>query len=175
MKVAIGNTAGRCGFLGVVMALGLTVQATAQTPDGEACAAFKWPISDARQALAGTVANLASGAKAPGDFELALAPMEQVAFPTKPERSPKHAGTFGGFVMADPPGGKTFQVTLSNEAWIDVVQDGKIVKSGGFSGKPGCAGVRKSVRFALPSSQPVTIQISGVEAQSIRVDLRGVD
>ena len=169
------NTTGRLGIVSLVLALGLATQAPAQTPEGDACTAFKWPIGEARQALAGTVAKLASGAKAPGDFELALAPTEQVAFPTKPERAPKHAGTFGGFVTAEPPKGGTFQVTLSDEAWIDVVQDGKIVKSSGFSGKAGCAGVRKSVRFSLPSSQPVTIQVSGVDAQSIRVDLRGVD
>ena len=108
-------------------------------------------------------------------FELALAPNDQVSFPVKPQRSPKKTGTFGGFVTADAPKGKLLQVTVSDYAWIDVVQDGKMARSKGFAAKAGCEGVRRSVRFTVRPSQPVTIQISGADRQTIRVDLRGVD
>ena len=159
-------------------ALAQNTQAPAPAPvqaPVDACAAFKWPIGGAKSALSGDVAKVASGAKAGADFELALAPNDQVAFPVKPQRSPKKAGTFGGFVTADAPKGKLLQVTASDYAWIDVVQDGKLVRTKGFSTQAGCENVRKSVRFVVRAAQPVTVQISGADRQTIRVDIRDAD
>ncbi len=59
-------------------------------------------------------------------------------------------------------------MTVSDVAWIDVVQDGGLQKSSAFSGVLGCPGVRKSVIFTL-SSDPFTVEISGVNAPSIRL------
>ena len=141
----------------------------------DACSAFAWPIDAAKTAMSGSLPDVASGDLAPQDFALALAPTEGVAFPTKPERAPKGPGTFGGFVTTSPPAGSTLQVTLSDDAWVDVVQGGAVVKSAAFSGKGGCEGVRKSVRFVLPGRGQVTLQVSGTSVRSLRVDLRGLD
>ena len=148
---------------------------SAQAPAPDTCAAFTWPVAEIKAALAGDLAMVASGAAAPPDFELALVPTEQVPFPLKPERAPKKAGTFGGFVTLDAPRAGLLQVTLSDEAWIDLVQSGALVKSAAFSGKAGCEGVRKVVRFALTGTGPLTLQVSGAEARSVRVDVRAVE
>ncbi len=140
--------------ISALFVLAASLPALAQTPTPDACAAFTWPITDAKQALAGDIPKITSGSAAPHDFSLALAPTEQVPFPVKPERAPKKLGTSGGFVTLDPPKGKMMQATLSDEAWIDVVQNGAYVKSAAFSGKQGCDGVRKVVRFTLPDSAP---------------------
>ena len=60
------------------------------------------------------------------------------------------------------------QITLSAEAWVDVVQDGRFLRSVAFSGRSGCAAMRKSVRFEL-QQRPATIQISGASGQRINL------
>jgi len=48
------------------------------------------------------------------------------------------------------------------------VQDGQFLRSVTSSGVRGCEGIRKSVKFEI-LPKPFTIQISGVEANSISV------
>ncbi len=81
-------------------------------------------------------------------------------------RSPE---TFAGFIQVMAPARLgTYKITLSSEAWIDVVQDGQVVKSGAFSGATGCEGIRKSVKFELAAA-PFIIEISGVTARTIAI------
>ena len=51
---------------------------------------------------------------------------------------------------------------------VDVVQDGRRLKSLTATGATGCAGVRKSVKFELAAT-PFTMQLSGVQANSIGI------
>jgi len=64
----------------------------------------------------------------------------------------------------DRPG--LYQVTASGDAWIDVVQDGRFVKSVGSTGRRDCPGLRKSLRFELHPA-PFVIQVSGVASETI--------
>ena len=85
-----------------------------------------------------------------------------------PERAPK-PGAFGGVLkISGLPKAGLYEITLSDEAWIDVVQNGASVKSSDFSGQKNCPGVRKSVRFPLAAG-PATVQISNVASASIQV------
>ncbi len=60
------------------------------------------------------------------------------------------------------------QVTLSDDAWIDVVQDGKETRSASHVGLHGCPDLRKSVRFELKAA-PAKVQIRGAPRASIKV------
>ncbi|WP_214469881.1 hypothetical protein [Mesorhizobium sp. dw_380] len=132
------------------------------------CEAFKWPVTR-EQALfaappaAPAGASLAVGAAA----DLALVPFEKAGFAVPPEHAPA-AGTFGAVAsVAVPPEG-TIQISLSGEAWIDVIQDGHVVKSSGYSGVKTCPGIRKSVRFKLAPGQ-ATVQFSGAKKADLKV------
>jgi hypothetical protein len=61
-----------------------------------------------------------------------------------------------------------YEITLSDEAWIDVVQGGASVKSSDFSGQKNCPGVRKSVRFPLAAGA-ATVEISNAASAAIQV------
>lgn len=67
-----------------------------------------------------------------------------------------------------------YQVTLSHEAWIDIVQAGAYRPSGEFSGVHGCPGLRKSVRFEF-SAAPLVLQLSGASAPVIKIAIRKVE
>jgi hypothetical protein len=59
-----------------------------------------------------------------------------------------------------------YQITLSDDAWIDVIQNGRYARSVGSTGRSDCPGVRKSVRLDLDAS-PVVLQVSGVAPETI--------
>jgi hypothetical protein len=141
----------------------------AEEPSG--CDKFKWPIERERAALtAPDRLKIASGADLnptlPVAGVISLRPSAEANLPTTPERMPA-VNTFSGFAAfknALPPG--RYTINLSAAGWIDVVQDGKFLRSVTSSGVRGCEGIRKSVKFEIPP-KPFTIQISGVEADSI--------
>ena len=146
-----------------------TIEARAQ--DATGCDKFKWSVAHERAWFAAGAKQVAAGADIPiaeQAYALALSPEESAGFVAPPERAPK-PGTFGGIVkIAALPKGGVYDVTLSDEAWIDVVQNGAAVKSSDFSGQKNCAGVRKSVRFNLAAGA-ATVQISNVQSASIQL------
>jgi hypothetical protein len=128
------------------------------------CKEFAWPLARELAWLsAADLPAIASGATAPINAAVVvkLRLMGEIAFAMPPERAPKIAGSFGAALRIESPGkAGLYQITLSEEAWIDVVQNDSRAKSAAFSGKQGCAGMRKSVRFNLAAA-PFVIQISG--------------
>jgi hypothetical protein len=154
----------------IALVLLATVPAwAAEEPVG--CDKFKWNVDRERAALtAPDRARLASGGELAAlpstGITLELRTPAEAKLPSPPERSPKE-GTFAGFVTfksALPPG--RYTISLSASGWIDVVQDGQFLKSITSSGVRECEGIRKSVKFEIPA-KPLTIQISGIEANSI--------
>src|SRR5689334_14951864 len=150
--------------------------ALAQEPSG--CDKFKWPLDKERATLTGTdLPKLASGSRAnwplPFATTVALVPFSEAKLAIAPERAPKSNNSFAGLIeVAAPPRSGTYKITLSSEGWIDVVQNGKRLNSIASTGATGCAGVRKSVKFALGAA-PFTAQFSGIEANSVGVAISG--
>jgi hypothetical protein len=98
-----------------------------------------------------------------------LEPFADAHLPSTPSRAPKSPNTYAGFVRVSAlQKPATYRITLSQGAWIDVVQDGQEVKSSASSGATGCDGVRKSVKFELDAA-PFIIEISGTTADAIAI------
>jgi hypothetical protein len=161
----------RSGFLrrlipAFTVALTLAAPAGAGAADG-ACAGFKWPVDREIAWMTGPVTDHAAIGREGGAVELHLADVAEAGFELPPERAPK-SGTRGGLLRLEALPAGTYQVTLSDEAWIDMVQAGARVASIDFSGVKGCPGLRKSVRFRLAAGA-ATVQVSGASADRIRV------
>lgn len=142
-------------------------------PVPAACTAFDWPLMrEMAWFEAPSLARLSSGDALPGAMPgavLALKPSEEVAFPVPPSRKPA-AGSFGGVLTVPAPTRPgLYQITLSDEAWLDVSQDGRsTLRPTAHTGKRDCPGLRKSLRFQL-GTQPVTIEISNAKADGIKI------
>ncbi len=167
----------RLGLALFAVAVASSCPAWAQ--DASGCAKFKWSVAREQTAFAAPdLPNVESGQSLPGVVSAAivkLQPQAEVRFDRPPARKPKAATPFAAVLKLAPlaaPG--TYQITLSDEAWIDVLQVGKEVRSAGFSGQPDCPGVRKSVKFPLQAGE-ITVQISGVRTDSIKVDVLPVE
>lgn len=134
----------------------------------DGCEAFKWPVAREQSLFAAAPAaqggaTLAVGAAA----DLALEPIDAVSFTVPPEHAPAD-GTFGTTANVTVPPDGELQISLSGEAWIDVIQDGRAVKSAAFSGVKTCPGIRKSVRFKLAGGAAI-VQVSGAKEDSIKI------
>jgi hypothetical protein len=160
------------GRLGLSVALLAALLASAAAEDG--CDKFAWPLARERTLLAAankpTVKAGQTFAAIPkGAFIVNLQPGAEAAFAKPPERKPRAERWFGGairFPGLEKPG--IYQVTLSEEAWIDVVQDDRYARSVGSTGRSDCPGLRKSVRLDL-GAMPFILQISGVTSDTIAV------
>ncbi|GJD37403.1 hypothetical protein [Methylobacterium aerolatum] len=149
------------------------MQASATEPP--ACAGFKWPVSQERAAFTEpSLPRLTSGSAVPAGVEamaLALRPASAVTLPVPPGRTAK-PGTFSGFVTATVASPGTYQVTLSEAAWVDLSQDGRTpLEPAAHSGTTGCPEVRKTLRFALRPGT-VTVSIANAPTDRIAIGLR---
>ena len=152
------------------LAFSATSAVAAEEPSG--CDKFKWPIERERAALAApNLAKLASGseqAALPSEaITLGLVAPSEAKLPTPPERTPKD-GTFAGFMRVKSAKAGLYTVGLSSGAWIDVVQDGHVLKPVAFSGATDCSGIRKTVKYEL-SAQPFVLQVSGARENAIAI------
>ena len=161
-----------------VLCLATLVSAAAVAPaaaDSDPCTAFKWPVRREKQAFEGTqLPILKSGAQYPGVMAgatVALDPQERVSYPVPPGHKPRNNPAHGAVVNVSPlAAGGTYQVTLSDDAWVDLVQNGKLLRSTSFTGATGCPGIRKSVRFKLDQG-PLLIEISDAGAERVNLDM----
>jgi hypothetical protein len=143
----------------------------AEEPSG--CDKFKWNIDHARAALtAPDRVKLISGSELAAvpatGVTLALVAPADAKLPTPPERAPKD-GTFAGFAkVTSAPKAGSYTISLSNGAWVDVVQDGHFLKPVAFSGATDCDGIRKTMKYDL-SASPFVLQISGARENSLSI------
>jgi hypothetical protein len=140
--------------------------ASAQAAD-DGCARFAWSVARERTWFAAPeIARVTSGDSLPAipkqAFTLRLLPAGEAPFVLRPERKARSERGFGGVVQLpglDQRG--IYQVTLSDDVWLDIVQDGRYARSVGSTGRSDCPGIRKSVRLDL-SPAPLALQVSGV-------------
>jgi hypothetical protein len=157
----------------VVAILFLAAVATPALAQG-GCGNFKWKLEKEHALLTSTSAAKTSngaeqGALPATALALSLEPAAAAKLATPPERAPKQPSTFAGYVrFAGAPVAQTILVTLSAEAWIDLVQGGHYVKPTAFSGVHDCATMRKSIKFELAPG-PFAVQLSGVAAETINM------
>ena len=147
----------------------LLIAAPAFAQEQVGCDKFKWPLERERALLTQAPVAKSGGEIALGAaVKLTLVPVVEAKLPVPPSRTPK-SGSYAGIIQISAlPATGTYRVTLTANAWVDVVQDGQIVPSGEFTGAGGCEGLRKSVKFKL-NSKPAIIELTGMETSEIGV------
>ncbi|KJC39185.1 hypothetical protein UP09_25285 [Bradyrhizobium sp. LTSP885] len=163
----------RKSLFAVLLLLVSTPAFAAEEPSG--CDKFKWPIDRERAALtAPDRVKLASGSEQAAlpstGITLALVTPADAKLPSPPERAPKD-GTFAGFTsIKTAPKAGLYTISLSAGAWVDVVQDGHLLKPKAFSGATDCDGIRKTIKVELAAS-PLVLQVSGARENAISITI----
>ncbi len=142
-------------------------------PGASGCDSFTWPIARERAWFGDAkLARRASGARLSRidrAVDLSLRPTSKVRFFMAPERAPGAHSYSGEVTFFGVPRPAVYQVTLSDEAWIDVFENGVRLKPTSATAATTCAGVRKSVRFRLAPGDLVLIQLSDATKDSIKI------
>jgi hypothetical protein len=136
------------------------------------CDAGKWPLSAIQARFGASLPTIASGdsLNALGAPVLVnLSAQSEVAFPHAPGRAAKANPAFAAIVRLSPAPAATYQITLSDGAWVDVVDNGELVKQSGYVRRRDCPGIDKSIRFKT-NGGPLTIQISGAYSKTIKLE-----
>ncbi len=159
----------------LVAALALLLAAPVWAEEPSGCGGFAWNVERERTLLLAEPLKPGADAldrNAGRAIQLNLKPFAEAKLVIPPERPPKDPATsFAGVAsFAAGVGKRTWRVSLSESAWIDVIQDGAYVASGRFTGARDCEGIRKSVAFAIGPA-PFTVQISGATSPDIRIVL----
>jgi hypothetical protein len=156
----------------------LAVSSTAFAAETGGCGSFAWPLTTELQWMkAADSAAVASGTKLPAPpakaISFSLEPMNAVAFAVAPTGRLKPNGdVYGGIVTFESAGGPgLYQISLQTGGWVDVVQNGKPLKTAAHSGKSDCDGIRKSVRFNIGAG-PVTLEFSNMKNDTIKFAIR---
>jgi imidazolonepropionase-like amidohydrolase len=147
---------------------------TTAAEEGSGCDKLAWPLARERAWLAAAekptiAAGTTIAAMPKAAFVLSLQPNGKASFALPPERQPKADAWFGGMLSlpaVEKPG--LYQVTLSDEAWIDVVQNGRYLKAVAHTGRHDCPGARKSIRFEITQA-PFIVQLSDAPRDAMAV------
>lgn len=157
----------RLAAVALIAAAGL-----AQAQEGTGCSGFRWGLDRERAQLAEAgKPSLPNGGALPYGtaITLELGPLKTAGLPKVPERPPRSTNAFAGhFTLSPPAKPGVYRVTISSEAWIDVLDGGAYLHPIAFTGARDCDGARKSVKFDLPA-RPLALQFSGVPRDRISV------
>jgi len=144
----------------------------------EGCSGFSWPVETEMAWMTSPLSEPAeTGAQMPSltakAIALKLKPSQLITLPVKSgKKQPVAPDSYSGwFEIKSLPKSGLYQIALSHEGWIDVIQNGEPVQSQAFTGQKECKIVRKSVRFELGAG-PVTVEISGAPADTVKVTIR---
>jgi hypothetical protein len=165
--------------IGLVCLTVLALLAPAIAAD-DGCQRFAWSVASEQAWFAApdkpvVAAGETLAAIPQAAFTIKLQPVGEAAFVLPPERKPRSDQWFGGMLRLPAVHREgIYQVTLSNEAWVDMVQDGRYARSVGSSGRSDCIGIKKSARIEL-NPAPVVFQLSGVGSDSIVVSISAVE
>lgn len=142
------------------------------------CGEFAWEIRHERQLFSQPPTELAAGksnttaaAVIPDRlYELRLAPWAQVSFPVPPlGHHSTSEGSYAGIAQLRLPAAGTWRISLSEPAWVDIVNDRTVVQPKDFQGRRGCSTPHKILRYELPAGGALTLQLSGARGEVVRV------
>lgn len=102
--------------------------------------------------LAGAALKIGQAVKAQ------LHPTRQVAYPVQPEKPGGSVATGGLFDLTVARRG-VYRIAIGSAAWLDVLKDGKAMRSGAHGHGPDCTGIRKMVDFDLAPGRYI-VQVS---------------
>jgi hypothetical protein len=158
---------------GAILPAALTIGSTSiGQAAGTGCDAGAWPLSAIQARFGGTLPTLVNGDSLPALGTPALVNLSaqaDVKFPHAPGRAARANPAYAAVVKLGAQPAGTYQITVSDGAWIDLAENGDLDGQSGYVRRRTCAGVDKSIRFKTGGG-PLAIQISGVYAKTIKIE-----
>jgi hypothetical protein len=155
------------GVLAAFLLMPLTLGGPAAAEDG--CGRFDWSLSREIELFSvGFTPKVESSSLLPKDgaFTLLLQPVASTHYIVVPERGRDDG--YGGVITMEWVAAGRYQVTLSDEAWVDAIQNDRRIAPLVWTRRGDCPGVRLSVQYEL-ESLPLTLQFGGARVQRLNI------
>jgi len=143
----------------------------------EPCGETGWNLTHEQALFAGAPTAVEAG-KSPTSaptlatdrlYRLTLTLQQHVAFAKAPGKKALTDGAYAGIARFNVPSPGPYRVSIDRPFWIDVVQEGNLIKSTDFTGERGCA-PHKIVAYDLPAGTLV-LQLSGQVTPRVNVSI----
>lgn len=139
----------------------------AAQPDG--CLQYSWSYGREIDLFAdGYLPTIDSASSLPkeGVFALRLKATSDIMYPVPPDRG-RDSG-YGGYVTLESIPAGRYHIVLSEDAWVDAVEEHARLPVRDSGKIDNCPSVRQSVQFEV-TGQPLTIQISGAPVDHLSI------
>jgi hypothetical protein len=153
------------GLLAGLVPLLVAAGAAAQEAN---CRNFSWSVGRTIDLFDEPLPAVQSGQSLPkeGVFAMVLRPVADVIYPTTPERGSD--GSWGGVMTIENVPAGRYQIALSEDAWIEAIQDNKRLAIQASTRPKECRGVRRSFDLDI-RGEPLTLQIGGASAHRLNI------
>ena len=135
---------------------------------GESCRNFSWSIGRPIDQFDKPLPTVQSAQSLPkeGVFAVLLKPVADVIYPTTPERGSD--GSWGAVItLENVPAGR-YQIALSEESWVEAIQENKRLAVRLSARTRECRGVRRSYEVEV-QGEPLTLQFGGAGVRRLNV------
>jgi hypothetical protein len=145
-----------------------------QAQSKAACDRFGWPLTREREWFEQQgMPEISSGAKREQiptrAFVLSLESDSNASYVMPPERKSRSENGYGGAVTFETvPRAGLYQITLSEDGLVDVIQNGHFLKKKASNMRRDCPGIRRSLRVDLAAGA-LSLQFGGVEQPMITI------
>ncbi|HZQ01706.1 MAG TPA: hypothetical protein VFB13_19335 [Reyranella sp.] len=156
------------GRLAAACVLGVLALTSSGTAQDDNCRSFAWSVGRTIDLFDEPLPNVRSGQSVPkeGAFALNLLPVADVIYPVSPDRGSD--GGRGAVVTVETIPAGRYQIALSAEAWVDVIQENRHLPTTLQSQDKRCPGVRRSVEVEV-KSLPLTLELGGAQVDRINI------
>ena len=117
--------------------------------------------------IAARSADMRFALKTGSAVQLGLRPRRDVRLATPAPRQ-ADARSFAGLAALDVPRAGKLELVLSNRSYVDLVRDGRALRSTAHSDPRNCAGVRKVVVFDVKPGRYI-VQLSNAPERAVRM------
>ncbi len=134
----------------------------------ENCRNFSWSVGRTIDLFDEPLPTVQSAQSLPkeGVFALQLRPVADVIYMKTPERGSD--GSWGALItLENVPAGR-YQIALSEDAWVEAIQDDKRLVTFASKRSKECRGVHHSVDVDV-QSDPLTLQIGGAHVRRLNI------
>ncbi len=140
-------------------------EAAAQEPN---CRNFSWSIGRTIDLFDEPLPTVQTSQSLPkeGVFAMELRPVADVIYPKTPERGSD--GAWGGVITIENVQAGRYQIALSEEAWVEAIQENRRLVAQASASLPGCRGVRRGFEVEV-QGEPLTLQLGGASVRRLNI------
>jgi len=154
--------------LAFVACIAFHLGATDAAAQDQTCRNFSWSVGRSIDLFDEPLPTIESGQGLPnvGAFAVLLKPVADVIYFVPPERGSD--GGLGGVVTIENLPAGRYQIALSQEGWVDAIQENRRLPELASSRTHECPGVVHSIDVEA-KSEALTLQIGGAHARRVNI------